>query len=250
VLLFAAVLSALGAALALIDLRPSSPSATSALTSIFFLAGWFLTLSTPLLTAMVASNLTTRMVRSQDFDLVYVTSLSNRSVVSGQVFSVLYRLRVYLMVQASLIPLLALGSFSALMSVKVAVVGLGAAPARITVYGRPGAPWEEILIPALLVVAVLVMLWNMNLLAVTTGVRVVLLREAPLWSGPSAMMFILGLTIFFCTVPVFLLGIVEPFNGYTTLQVFMALIGDVVLAFLPALMALSDARWTAQRWAR
>lgn len=247
----AAALGLLGALLALIGLRPSTlDSSASALASVVFLWGWFLTLSTPLITSIVAANLTTRMLRSEDFELVYVTPLPNRLLVSGQVVAVLYRLRFYLMVQAGLVPLLAVGSFSILLSIKMALVTTGVASARLTVYATPGTAGQDVLLPAVLVMAALGMLWNMNLLAASTGVRSALLREAPVWAGPSALLFIFGLNTCLCVLPVLLLDAIGPFGGYTPLQAALVLGGGGLLAILPGLLAILDVRWTAFRWAR
>ncbi|HML22904.1 MAG TPA: hypothetical protein PKD09_14730 [Aggregatilinea sp.] len=249
--LLAAVLGLFGAIFAAVALRPSASSSIIGGFGFFlFTWGLFLSLATPLMTTVAATHMTARLLHSEDFELVYVTTLSNHQLVGGQVVAVLHRMRAYLIVQASLLPLLAVGSYWMLVSFNTTVATAGTAPPRPTVPAASTTPAYDVLLSLLLVVAALVMLWNMNLLAVTTGVRVVLMRDSPLLSGTSAVMWILGLTVFFCAVPVLLLQSGEPFEGYTPLQSAAIVIASVVLAPIPVLMALLDARRTARRWVR
>ena len=249
--LLAAALGLLGAILAGVALRPSaSASVVGAFAYFLFVWGLFLSLATPLMTTLAATHMTTRLLRSEDFELVYVTALSNQQMVGGQVVAVLHRMRAYLIVQASLLPLLAIGSYWMLLSMKSALWSTGSASLRVTVRAMPATPGWDLALPMVLAVSALFMLWNMNLLAASAGVRIVLLREAPLWAGPSAVVFITGLTLCLCVLPALVLDAIGPFERYSVLQIVLVLLGGAVLVVGPALLALADTRWTAYRWLR
>ncbi len=76
------------------------------LTMWMLLSAAIMLISTPPFVAYTASNLTLHELRSQQYELLHITALSNARLVQGYLFSALYRCRYFLLLIAGFMPFL------------------------------------------------------------------------------------------------------------------------------------------------
>ena len=129
------------------------------LSAVLMVTAVVLTLLTPSIVASVATNLTSRDVSSEPYELVQLTTLPKNALVQGYVFAALYRMRLLISLTVGLMPALVIG----LVQISFLVL--------VTLYTSNMAPFLEQIVPLSLVfVATVIGLWGITFLATASGV--------------------------------------------------------------------------------
>ncbi len=168
------------------------------LASMILLAlAWLLTILTPPITAVFATILVSRDARSETYDLLHVTTLSEAALVRGYVFAALHRVRVLLALIVGLMPALAVGMVQVGIAVAVIFYSIMLYPYpgyQDGPYGAsPGLDPVHVTGPALACMAIAIGLWGLNWPAAALGVGLALRwRESAVVTivAPMAMLLI------------------------------------------------------------
>jgi hypothetical protein len=134
--------------------------------------GWLFELVTPFVVAISSAVLTRRLVRSDYFDMIRITPISNRTLVTSLVFTSLYRLRYVLMALIGLMPLIIVETFHWFLVIDLTISSL-------IYYGTVPTPptWGEVVWPTLFGIVIILSLWSMTILAAALGVQAAVSRR-------------------------------------------------------------------------
>ncbi|MBN1678932.1 MAG: hypothetical protein JW966_01485 [Anaerolineae bacterium] len=219
------------------------------LSSLLLLMGWLFTLLAPLLATVVATTLTIRNTCDDPYDLLRLTPLSEQSFVWAYVFAALVALRLVFFVLVVLMPVMVIRQVFLVLSVHVFFFDLSANNAGYGVYGVWDEPTRwDIIVPTLLMLAVILGLWGLNLLGIAAGVRSALLRR----SSGMALSMSLGMMVLLMAcgcIGIWVSGSMllnQPESVLLPVLVFLVL----VLMTSPYIMAVLLMRETAQVWHR
>ena len=213
--------------------------------AIIVMMGWPLYFVTPFATAFMTAMGTRRALAPERFETLYVTPLSNFSIVSALVYTALYRLRTIFLLLIAFMPLFIIMNFAVVVKISsffaIEYNGYGGNYGHLTYWGNVGA--------VLLEMAFLLGLLHMNVLAAAVGVHTGLKRRSlalALFAAPSTLLLVMLSPLFSCVV---LLSVPNLEIGDTLLTA-LAVIVALVLMLAPGPVAHSFMRRTADQWRR
>jgi hypothetical protein len=211
----------------------ASASDLSTAERIVTVSGWAFYLAAPFITAAGAASGTRRAVRVDHYEVIWLTPLSNTTLVRAHVFAALYRARYMLGGLVALMPFLIVEVFHAQVALQ----------AHLYFYAPdPPTYWEGV-VPALLALVVVMGLWGLVFLGAAIGVRMALLRRDP----HMAVVAALALTGGSMLCPCLCGGLVAPDFLPSPAVVIVIL---PLLAAIPYVVAIGTLEGTANAWPR
>lgn len=240
----AASLGALALVYTIQAVRHTSGIQMNWLDSMLLLGGWLLTVTAPILTASSSVYIVARETQSEPYDLLRLTPLSGHTLVRGYVFTTLYRLRFLYILLVGIMPLLVVRMSSMLWEAETRYQLAYNSPSMLSGADGQRLEWEVIILLPLGWLALILILWGMNLLAAAWGVRTVMGGAAAAWAAFTVPMSVCGLMLCLCLGGSFLTFVLSgAFGGATNQLVVMVVIAIPVL-LLPYELALSQ-MWQA-----
>jgi hypothetical protein len=212
--------------------------------AIIVMIGWPLYFISPFATTFLTAISTKRALAPERFETLYVTPLSNFSIVSAFVYAALYRLRTIFLLLIAFMPLFILVNFTFIVKISAffaASYSYNGSYDVPTYWGSVGA--------ALLEVAFLLGLLHMNLLAAAVGVHAALKRRSlalTLFAAPSTLLLVMLSPLLSCMTLLAAPNIEIDDTLLTALAVIVAL----VLMLAPGPVAYRFMQRTADRWRR
>jgi hypothetical protein len=200
--------------------------------------GWLFHVVMPLIMASAAATFTRHTMQAGDFELLYLTPISNDTLVRAFVFTALYRGRYFLMLLVALTPFLVIETFLLFIVLETLII----------YYTLITPTYWEIVTPALAALMILVGLWGATLLGAAVGVQSALTRR----HMASAALFAPASVFLIMTCPVLLCGMTAPALPINNPIQSLCLTGAVLLALLagPYIIAFSIMHTTADQWRR
>jgi hypothetical protein len=188
--------------------------------------GWGLTLLAPFVTAVLAGVLTSRAAHGEAFRMLRLTPLTPKRIAQGLIAVALFRVRVLLAVVVGLMPALIAGPFVMMLEISYFFGGYALASPG------PGTSAQLYLLSwSLVMLAMVVGAWALNILGAAAGAWFGLRHRQPALAGAFAA----GLVLLPLMLGLIWLMVLGP-----------ALIGLMVLG--PALMVPFGSNWEALRF--
>jgi hypothetical protein len=212
--------------------------------AIVVMMGWPLYFVSPFATAFLAAIGTKRMLAPERFETLYVTPLSNLSIVAAFVYATLYRLRTIFLLLIAFMPLFIVMNFAFVVKISTFFAveySYGGSYDTPTYWGNVGA--------VLLEIAFLLGLLHMNVLAAAVGVHSALKRRSlalTLFAAPSTLLLAMLSPLMSCLVVMAVPDIEIDDALLTALAVIVAL----VLMVAPGPVAYRFMQHTAAQWRR
>jgi hypothetical protein len=211
----------------------TSASDLSSAERIVTVSGWALYLAAPFITAVGAAAGTRRAVRVDHYEVIWLTPLSNITLVRAHAFAALYRVRYMLAALVTLMPFLVVEVFHAEVVLQ----------AHLHYYmAQPPTYWDGVG-AALLALFVAVGLWGLIFLGAAIGVRMALLGRG---SG-MAVVASLAMTGGSILCPCLCSGFVAP---HILTAPGSAVVVLPLLAAIPYVVAVGTLEGTAALWKR
>lgn len=182
--------SALAVPLAIYRLASGRP------TSLIFIAmavAWALMYFSPPLAARQGATLAARDTQTEEFTLLRLTTLSDRTIVLGYLATALYRLRLLYTIMAGLSPVFVGSIVISLLAVRALLNAISLAAPGINVFTTMAE--SALIVQTLMLVFVAASLWGLNVAGAATGVWLGLWWRVPYFSATGASLAISLLVI-------------------------------------------------------
>jgi hypothetical protein len=167
----------------------------TAINSLLLGMAWAATLLSPMVVTATALTLTSREARSQKGQLIRLTALPERTMAQGYIFSTLFRLRLLLMADVGLWPILIIGMLQLHIRYRFATVCYPGSSCGIEAVMRP----PHVSGPLIVFTGVAIGVFGLNLLGAALGVWL------GLWVGRAAEI-ITGVLVLVCLLGTALTG--------------------------------------------
>lgn len=204
---------------------------------------WIMLLASPIAAATGAARHTSRSLRGERFDLVYITPLDNLALVRALVFDAFYQSRRWFAIMMALLPFMTVYVFYYFLEVDYAVY-------NYYYYNTDTPGYWDIVGPTLWVLAIMLGLWGFTLLGVVFGVRMGIFRAN---AFNSVLVALVGMTLTLLSPCVCFYAIIWTIDDMLMAEWLgdvLVYVVPVVFMITPWVLAWQVIRHTAWIWRR